>query len=114
VRERDPLFLEVLVALGAGGIAFGPIHCDGWEVTGYAVTTGKHKGAVYVDPSHDVCDTVIHELIHRLRPKWSERKVRSQTRTFTRHLSDAERDRLYTLIQSVAKVKKRPLVVEVD
>jgi hypothetical protein len=114
MRERDPLFLEVLVALGAGGITVGPIHCDGEEVTGYAITTGKHKGAVRIDPSHDVVDTVIHELLHRLRPKWSERKVRSQTRTFTRHLSDAERDRLYTLIQSVAKVKRRPLVVEVD
>jgi hypothetical protein len=114
VRDRDPLFLEVLVALGAGNLTIGPIHCDGEAVTGYAVTSGKHKGAVRIDPSHDVCDTAIHELIHRLRPRWTERKVRAQTRIFMRYLSDAERDRLYSLVQSVARISKRPLVVEVE
>ena len=109
--KADPLFLEVLVALGAGNLTIGPIHCDGEPVAGYAVTSGKRKGSVRVDMSFDCVDTTLHELCHRMRPKWSERRVLMQTRRWMRALSDTERDRLFTLIQSVAKVSKRPMKV---
>ena len=114
--KADPLFLEVLVALGAGNLTIGPIHCDGEFVYGIAEieAKGKRKGRVRIDPSTDVCDTACHELLHRIRPKWSEKKVRAQTRVFMRSLSHKERDKLYELIYSVAKVKRRPLVMEAE
>jgi len=112
VKGRDPLLIEVLVALGAGNLTIGPIHCPTERVAGYAVVRGKKKGAVRIDLSHDAVDTALHELIHRLRPRWTEQRVLRQTTAFMRELSDAERDRICQQIQAVATVTKRPMVVD--
>lgn len=97
-------------------MTIGPIHCEGDTeyVQGYAVTSGKGRGAVRINPEHDVVDTAIHELIHRLKPKWSERKVRAQTKLIMRSLSPKEIDLMYQQVLSTAVVRKRPLVIEAD
>jgi hypothetical protein len=115
--SRDPLWVEVLVALGAGNLSIGPIHCeDGSQyVQGYAVLAkGRQRGHVRLNPSLDLVDTAVHELTHRLRPRWSEAKVRAQTRKIMRELSDAEVDAVYAAIQAVATVRRRRAVVDVD
>ena len=106
--------MEVLVALGAGNLTIGPIHCDSGSASGATLTGRKDRGHVRINPAHDVVDTAIHELIHRMRPKWSERKVRAETAKLMRDLDDAAIDRLYALILTVAKVRKRALLIESD
>lgn len=109
MKDRT-LLIEVLVALGAGKTEIGPIHCDGELIQGCALL----DGTVRINPAVEVVDTALHELLHRLRPTWSERKVRHETRQLLASLTDAEIDKVYCLVQVVAQVRKRPLRMDVD
>jgi hypothetical protein len=94
MTARDPLILEVAAAIGAGRIAVGPIHMDGAIVHGVCWP----DGAIRINPAPSVCDTAIHECLHRLRPSWSEQTVRRRTTQIMRQLTDAEVDKLYELV----------------
>jgi hypothetical protein len=101
---RDPLLIEVIAALGAGRIDLGPIHDDESFVDGYA----ERNGRVRINPAPALVDTALHELIHRLRPGFSERAVRAKTTRLMRQLSDPEIDALYGVILATAHVRKTP------
>lgn len=105
---RDPLLLEIAAAIGAGRTTIGPIHDDGEFVEGFI----EGKGQIRINPSISVCDTAIHEITHRLRPKWSERAVRSKTTRLMRQMSWREIDKLYELILARSRSTKRPLQLE--
>lgn len=102
--KRDPVLLEVAAAIGAGRIVIGPIHDDDSFVHGYAEGNGK----VRLNPAIEMCDTAIHELLHRLRPSWSERAVRTKTTRLMRQMSYQEIDTLYELVLARARTSKRP------
>lgn len=36
--------------------------------------------SVYIDPRPAILETLIHELLHRMRPRWGERRVASEAR----------------------------------
>lgn len=101
---RDPLLIEVIAAIGAGRMELGPIHDDTEFVDGYAEPNGK----VRINPAPAVVDTVLHEMLHRMRPAWSERAVRSKATRLMRSLSDPEIDRLHDVILSKARFTRRP------
>lgn len=108
--KSDPLLMEVLVALGAGRVAFGAIHADGEVVHGIA----EKSGAITINPAASVVDTAVHELLHRLRPAWSERSVRSRTAKIMRGLTDAEIDKFYELLLVQARRRRLPVRIEVE
>ena len=78
------------------------------------LTSKKQRGHVRVNLSSGATDTTIHELIHRVRPQWSERKVRMETARMMRELSDGQVDKIYEAVLSIGKIKKRPILVESD
>jgi hypothetical protein len=100
---RDPLLLELVAGLGAGGIEIGPIHMDGELLHGLC-----EGSRVYVDPTVSTVDTLLHELAHRMRPEWSERTVRARTAKLMGQLTRAEMDRIYAIALSTAKTRKTP------
>ena len=108
--DRDPLLIELIAAIGAGHIDLRPIHAEGETVQGCCETDGK----ITINPAHEIVSTCLHEAIHRMRPKWSERRVRANEAKLMHGLTDAEVDRLYQVILSVAKTKKRPKKLELD
>jgi hypothetical protein len=101
---RDPLLIEVIAAIGAGRIDLGPIHDDDSFVDGYAEPNGR----VRINPAPAVVETALHEMLHRMRPKWSERSVRAKATRLIRALSDPEIDRLYDVILSTARLTRTP------
>lgn len=71
----DPaLLLEVVGAVGAGHITAQRLDD---EDDPSAVTFGicEGNGRITVDEAACVVQTLIHEAIHRVRPRWSERRV---------------------------------------
>jgi hypothetical protein len=87
---RDPLLLEVAAAIGAGRIAMKRIrgaHGQCWP-----------DGRVEIDPRAETVDTLVHELIHRLRPTWTERTVKARTTKLMRQMTWDEMERLYQLL----------------
>jgi hypothetical protein len=105
---RDPLLLEIAAAIGAGNIEIGPIHSDREFVHGVAYTK---TGRIRINPAVDVVDTALHECCHRLRPHWSERTVKARATRLMAQMSLAEIDKLYEVLLTTAKVKKRPELI---
>jgi hypothetical protein len=102
-RGHDPLLLELVAAIGAGRIEFGPLHSD------TDLLHGLCEGSrVYVDQTVSTVDTLLHELAHRMRPEWSERTVRARTAKLMGQLTRAEMDRIYAIALSTAKTRKTP------
>ena len=57
---------------------------DGWHLWGLY---DPDKGSVTIDPRVPIVSTLLHELIHRRYPEWSEKKVRRAENRAMRQLS---------------------------
>lgn len=104
--KRDPLMVRVWAELGAGRITEAFIR-DGKAFTdGYCI-----GGHITVNPVHQTVDTVIHELLHRLNPEWSEAYVRRTTSYLRNRMTDEETVAFYD--EYCKRAKKRKSRVEI-
>ena len=90
-EKRPLLLLRVLAELGAGRIreAFIPSEKDFF-------VDGETEGrAITINPVPEVVDTIIHELLHRLYPQWSERYTKNRTSYLMKRMTDEEVQLLY-------------------
>lgn len=60
---------------------------------------------VYVNPAPGVVETAIHELVHRVRPRWGERRVQKESRRILVELGDRGVRRWYRQYQQVARFR---------
>lgn len=104
---RDPVLLEIAAAIGAGRIRLQSIRDDGELCHGYTFQDGE----IVINPIVEMVDTAVHEMLHRLRPRWSEATVKRKTTRLLRQMSYDEIDTLYTLIGTSAKPKRGTLYV---
>lgn len=108
---RDTALLgRIWAELGAGQIteAFirdGASFTDGWY---------NGHGHITVNPVHHTIDTLIHEILHRLHPQWSETYIRRTTTYLRRLMSDEEITAMYDEFQKRARKRKRPMRVAED
>lgn len=101
-EKRTPLMVQVWAEVGAGRIREAFIHDDKQFVDGETQGTGH----ITINPVHQTCDTLIHEILHRLHPQWSERYVRRTTTYLRRRMTDAETQMLYDEYQKRVKRRK--------
>ena len=101
------LLAEITAELGNGLIFEAPIigsktdHIEGlchWETQ-----------EVTVNPSVSIVDTLIHELLHRRFPKWSEERVRVETWRVMSKFSPADVQEWYRKYKRLAKRKRKPV-----
>lgn len=104
--KRDPLMVRVWAELGAGRISEGFLKDLGQFTDG--VTIGQH---ITINPIHQTCDTIIHELLHRMFPEWKESYVRRTTTYLRRRMTDAETVAFYHEYQRRSHKRKRPMDV---
>jgi hypothetical protein len=71
----------------------------------YGLNDGQ---TVYVNPAHVLVETAIHELIHRVKPRWGERRVRAETQRIVKTFEDADVLRWYRQYQRVKTVSRKP------
>jgi hypothetical protein len=64
---------------------------------------------ITVNPAPNVVDTLIHELLHRRFPRWSENRVRLETWRVMRQMSDADVQAWYRKYRRLAKRKSKPV-----
>ena len=103
--KRDPLMVRVWAELGAGHITEAAVHSDikGERVYGYK--EGRH---IWVNPAWTMAETIVHELLHRINPEWSEPYVANRTTYVLNRMTDAEVEALYDEYQKrVSKPKRR-------
>jgi hypothetical protein len=94
MRRRDPLLVEVLTGLGAVQVK------ERYLVDGAAKQRnfchGEYlDGVVTVNPAPSVVETLVHELLHHVRPAWSERAVRARTTRLIREMSHRDVQAVY-------------------
>jgi hypothetical protein len=103
----DRLLVSVLAELGAGHITEAPIQDAG------SFTSGLCEGRqVTIDPEVDLVMTTLHELLHRLRPAWTESYVDHMTMALMRRLNEAQMRQIAVEYHKRKVVRKRPKVVE--
>jgi len=66
------------------------------------------NGAITVDPQVSIVSTLLHELIHRRYPLWSEAKVRREEKRALGHLSQHDLRVWYRRYRRAVK-KRRPV-----
>ena len=93
--REDKLMVEILTSLG-GDLELREDYLidssrpkKGWLHGQYA------DGVVTINPAPFVVDTLIHEVLHHLRPEWSETTVRRRTTQLLRKMSHEEALAIY-------------------
>lgn len=107
--ERTSLMVRVCAELGKGRVSERYI-AAGSKVTVYGICEGRD---VTINAAASVVDTVIHELLHRMFPKWSENYVRNRTSWLKNQMSDAEVQAFYECYQRCAVRRKSSVKLKV-
>jgi hypothetical protein len=84
----------------------------GFKVSGFRFVQvdGLSAGeSIYIDPRPAILETLCHELLHRRKPRWSERAVSIAARNFVVQMDDATKAKWWRAYQ---KVKRKGVPVE--
>ncbi len=69
---------------------------------------------VVVNPAPHVLDTLVHELLHRIHPRWGERRVVHEARRIVITMTDAEQRRWYRQYERVRRIQRKPIESDVE
>jgi len=59
---------------------------------------------VYIDPRPAILETLLHELLHRRKPRWGERAVTAHARRMALHMDDATKKRWWAAYRRIKRV----------
>lgn len=78
----------------------------GWHLDGL-----REGDNIYIDPRPGILEAVLHELLHRRKPRWGERRVTNQARHMLAQMSEAEMVRWW---RAYRRVKRTGPAVDVE
>ena len=96
---------ELWSELDRGRIIEATIRASDAHVDGLCI----FPDAIYVNPAPAIVLTLLHELMHRRYPAWSERRVDRESRRMMGHLTHADLQRWYRAYQRAMRTRKRPI-----
>jgi hypothetical protein len=102
----SPNLEDLLDELKRGRVYACSLHDRKYILDGFTDGT-----TIWIDARVSVIDTLIHELLHRLKPRWSERTVRRHTGKILEQIDDTTMRRVWRAYQRVVK-RRRPYRVE--
>ena len=95
--------------------------CEGQQIAEAYINGDKAKERVYgisegrkvvVNPAHSVLDTLIHELTHRVRKRWGEKRVLRETALIIETMDDKTIRKWHRQYERVKVARKRPVECE--
>lgn len=105
--DRDAVLDDLFDELNRGRV----YECSLRDPTQTVVLDGLQDGeCVYIDPRPAVLETLLHELLHRRKPRLSERTVTQSARQLVGHMDEVTKQRWWRRYQRVKK-KGRPVDV---
>ncbi len=99
--------VRVWAELGSGRITEAFIKDAGYHTDGYA----DGQGRITINPVHPTVDTIIHEILHRMHPEWSERYIRRTTTFLRKRMTDGETQAFYQEYEQRKRKRRRCLDV---
>jgi hypothetical protein len=102
----EDLFDELVAELKKGKVYERSLRSNGkWQYHGMA-----DGDAVHIDPRPAVLDTVFHELLHNMYPRWGEDRVERTAARLIRSMDEAAKVKWWRAYNRI-KRKARPLDV---
>jgi hypothetical protein len=98
------LLAEVRAALRTIPIEEGYIHEDGLHVEG--LCDGRK---IVVNPQPSIVDTVIHEVLHFIHPRWGHDRIYREMRRIFKAMSDADVRAIYRTHQRRKRSRSRTI-----
>ena len=100
--ELDDLWDE----LARGKVWQCSLYDPHWHLDG--LCEGEH---IYIDPRASILEVVLHELIHRLKPRMGERAVDRSAKRLLCKMTDADKARWWRAYLKVKRLR-RPKVID--
>lgn len=76
------------------------------------ILDGLQQGeAVYIDPRHAILETLLHELLHRRKPRWTEKSVTRMARVLAGGMDEREKIKWW---KAYSRIKRKGKPVEVN
>lgn len=93
-RRHYRLLLECMAVLGRVRVKEGFIPGDEPGEIVHGMARGQD---IYVNPVPSTVDTILHEVLHVLKPDWSERTVKSYTTRLCTRLTEDEMRQIWNI-----------------
>lgn len=104
MKTRDPILVEVLSSIGDVQIEEEYLYHARAPKRDFC--HGQYgDGVVTINPAPSVVQYLVHELLHHVRPEWSERSVVAKTTRLIRQMSHEDVIAVYEEYLSRRKVK---------
>jgi hypothetical protein len=107
-KTRNPLLIDVLAALGDVTISQKYV-IDPVRTKSYFVHGMQRGSEIIINEAPSLVSTLLHELIHFVRPSWSERTVRRYTTILLRQLSHQEIQAIYQQYQERKRARTQSI-----
>ncbi len=70
------------------------------------------SGTIYIDPRTAIVSALLHELIHRRYPTWTETRVAREERRLIAHMTPGDVSRWYRAYLRAKRIRHTPKRVE--
>lgn len=100
------LRVEIREELNKGRIVETSLREDGYVLDGLC---DHGNQTVYIDPAPSIVETLIHELIHRRWPSWSETRVRIESQRLLGDMTPDEVRKWYRDYLKLRKIRRTPI-----
>jgi hypothetical protein len=77
-----------------------------WHLDGF-----QSGESIYIDPRPAILETLIHELLHRRKPRWGERKVTREARAL---LASMDEPTMRQWWNAYRRTKKKGVPIDVE
>lgn len=106
----DPLLLDLVAALGQASITSGQIR-PGRKRAPYVILGLQEGRSITINEGQILLPVILHELVHYVRPDWSELGVERATQRLLRSLSDDDIEHLYRLYRRARRRHRKAALV---
>jgi hypothetical protein len=103
---ENPLLEDVWHELQKGNVYECNLRSEIWQMEG--LQEGKN---IYIDPRPAILETLLHELLHRLKPSWGEQRVTKEAHRLMVQMDETAKRQWWLAYKRIKKFR-RPVEVE--
>jgi hypothetical protein len=109
MRTQEDMMADLWEEMRKGRIVEATVQAFAEHVDGLAVSPAD---VIYINPKPAIVATLIHELLHRRWPSWSERRVDREAKRLVSNMTHSEVQKWHRAYQKAKRIRKRPVNAE--